>query len=938
MTNENHKLAAIVFTDIVGYTKQMAENELHTMQLLQKQREIIFPIVEAHGGEVVKEIGDGLLIMFHSAVEAVRFATETQLRLKDEALTIRAGIHIGDVIFKDGDVFGSAVNTAARIEPLAQPNGICISEDVRNQIRNKDDIRTYSCGKKELKGVSGPVEIFEVHLEGITEKEKITPSNIIKELWNRHVVQILIGYFISSWIIKLAVGAMVSKYLLSPHLTNLTWVVLLSLLPSIFLLAWFHGKSSSSKWHKFELIGMPLNAVLTIAIVIFMFHGKDLGAATTDVIIENEDGVKIERTVLKSEFRKKIALYNFENLSNDSTLDWLQYTFPTMVQYDLSQDIFIEPLSSVSFFDKIREAGFEDGIGLPIALMKKFTNYYHLNHFVDGDFTFVDGEYTFNTRLYESKYGKLISENTFKGRDVFELTDEITIKIKEDVGIPKSHIDNSNDLPVAGIFTNSIKSLEYFSAGHRELLFHNWEKGLEYFEMAVKEDPGFSVGYLTLANYYFNSNQPEKATAAIQSAMDNIYMVPERTQFQIKFFKYILEQKPEKAMAVIKMWVDLFPHDIQAHSTLAQRYQISNNIAGAISEFKVILNLDPEQYDYLIAIGDLYEGLGKPDSALIYYSMYAKQFPKDYKSYSNIGEHYLKIAEFDMAREYFDKAILLEPSIIPLSIKIAKIESRTGNFNLAEKQLFELLRICKTKSDSADTYEAISKYFRLKGKVSASLNYFDKYINLLQEFQPPLRVSVQRAFTIGAYIEAGQEKRAFEILKNIEAEFEPPLDKIAAFGYLFAYIELDDPDNAEKQIPEAEQLAKGFGEETLLANVYYAWGRIYKMRGEYEKALENHLIFHELQPTLFSMNIYLCECYRELGDNENAEKYILEALKYYPFGPRINYEAALIYLNLGEKDKALEHLKLANEIWIDADPGFEPAEKARQKLEEIKGV
>ncbi|OQX74558.1 MAG: hypothetical protein B6D64_12660, partial [Bacteroidetes bacterium 4484_276] len=114
MTNENHKLAAIVFTDIVGYTKQMAENELHTMQLLQKQREIIFPIVEAHGGEVVKEIGDGLLIMFHSAVEAVRFATETQLRLKDEALTIRAGIHIGDVIFKDGDVFGSAVNTAAR--------------------------------------------------------------------------------------------------------------------------------------------------------------------------------------------------------------------------------------------------------------------------------------------------------------------------------------------------------------------------------------------------------------------------------------------------------------------------------------------------------------------------------------------------------------------------------------------------------------------------------------------------------------------------------------------------------------------------------------------------------------------------------------------------------------------------------------------------------
>lgn len=632
---------------------------------------------------------------------------------------------------------------------------------------------------------------------------------------------------------------------------------MLSLLPSVSLIAFFHGKKEAGKWTKVEIMGLPVNVIFTILLVIFMFKGKDLGAATTTVTVEDEEGIKVERTIFKSEFRKKIALFNFENLSNDSTLDWLQYTLPTMVQYDLSQDIFIEPLSAVGFFDKIREAGFEDGIGLPIALMKKFTNYYHLNHFVDGDFTFSDGEYTFNTRLYESKYGKLISKNTFKGSDVFILTDEITIKIKEDVGIPKSHIDNSNDLPVAGIFTNSIKSLEYFSAGHRELLFHNWQKGIEYFEMAVGEDPGFSVCYLTLVNYYFNSNQPEKAATAIQSAMDNIYMVPERTQFQIKFFKYILEQKPDKAMAVIKMWVELFPYDIQAHSTLAQRYQMNNNIAGAISEYKAILNLDPEKYDYIITIGDLYEETGKPDSAILYYRMYAKQFPKDYKSYSTIGEHYLKIAEFDLAKEYFEKAILLEPSIIPLSIKIAKIESRTGNFDLAEKQLFELLRICKTKSDSADTYKAISKYFRLKGKVSASLNYFEKYIDLLKEFQPPLRVSVQRAFTIESYIEAGQEERAFEILKNIEADFEPPLDKIAAFGYLFAYLELEDADNAEKQIPDAEQLAKGFGEETLLANIYYAWGRIYAMRGEYEKALENHKIFYELQPTYFSMNIYV---------------------------------------------------------------------------------
>jgi len=318
MSEKDHKLAAIVFTDIVGYTRQMAENESHTMQLPQKQRELVFPFVELHGGQVIKEIGDGLLIMFHSAVNAVRFAIETQQRLKDEKLTIRAGIHIGDVIFKDGDVFGSAVNTAARIEPLAPPNGICVSENVAHQLRNKADIKMHSIGRKPLKGLAQPVEIFEIFLEGISEKQKVTPANVVKELWNRRVIQIIAAYVLSSWIISQAVDAIVAKYLLSPYLTDLTWVVLLSLLPSVGILAWFHGKASSAKWHKVELVGMPLNIVLSIVIAVILFNGKDLGAATKAVVVENEDGELIERTVLKNEFRKKIALYNFKNQSNNN--------------------------------------------------------------------------------------------------------------------------------------------------------------------------------------------------------------------------------------------------------------------------------------------------------------------------------------------------------------------------------------------------------------------------------------------------------------------------------------------------------------------------------------------------------------------------------------------------------------------------------------------
>lgn len=938
MSNKNHKLAAIVFTDIVGYTKRMEENELHTMQLLQKQREIVFPIVKAHGGEVVKEIGDGLLIMFESAIEAVRFAKETQLRLKDEDLTIRAGIHIGDVIFKDGDVFGSAVNTAARIEPLAPPNGICISEDVRNQIRNKDDIKTYSCGKKVLKGVNEPVKIFEVNLEGITEIEKITPTNLLKELWNRRVIQISTIYLISAYIIKMAVSAIITSQMLSPYITQLVWVVLLSLLPSIILIAFFHGKKEAGKWTKVEIAGIPINAVFTILLVVFLFKGKDLGATTTTVTVEDEDGKKVERTVLKSEFRKKIALFFFDNESNNSAYNWLQYSIPTLVEYDLSQDIYVRIKSANNIIPKLKEAGFNDGTKIPLMLKKKIAEGYHLNYFLSGSFDINDGEYIIRTKLFDTEKAKLLTENTFSGADLFQLIDKISVQLKQDVNIPQNHIEDIIDLPVAEIYTSSEEALSFYSKGLYEVTFNNnYQQGTEYINMAIDIDPGFAIAQLTLAELYFNQSKIEKTMEAMQSTMDNLYKLPERYQFLSKFFYYIMSEEAEKAIAVLKMAVELFPEDLQAHSMLAARYQMDNKIAEAISEYKLILKLDPELFDYLIRLGDIYEKSGKPDSALYYYKLYTEQFPKDYKSYQNIGKHYFKIAEFDIAREYFEKAILLETDNVYLAIKLADIDFRTGNFDKAFSEYNRTLKISKTPQDSARVYSAISTFYQYKGQNIKALEYLKKNFKLREKFDAPLQVLASKAFSTEVYIDAGKEKEIYSILKEIQ-KLDPPLNKISSFGYLYTYIELKDAEKAEEMISDAEELAIGFGQKDLLAGVYYGKGRINEIKGEYEKAIENYEKYFEIQPTSYSMYRFVCRAYRKLNQYKTSEKYILKVLKYYPYSPNSNYEAALLYFDMDDTTKALEHLRKANEIWKDADENYEPAINAKTKLLELESI
>ena len=161
MPDQTRKLAAIVFTDIVGFTKLTADDQRKAIDLLDIQRKEFKPLVDSYGGKWIKEMGDGLILTFDTITNAVRCCLQFQEKAKSiEHLSLRIGIHLGEIMEKEGDIIGDDVNVAARIEPFSAPGGIAISNKVNDALVRETEFTTKYLGKPQLKGVGQEVKVY----------------------------------------------------------------------------------------------------------------------------------------------------------------------------------------------------------------------------------------------------------------------------------------------------------------------------------------------------------------------------------------------------------------------------------------------------------------------------------------------------------------------------------------------------------------------------------------------------------------------------------------------------------------------------------------------------------------------------------------------------------------------------------------------------------
>jgi adenylate cyclase len=207
------RLVAVVSADVVGYSRLVERDEEGTVRRLKENwRDIVRPAIELHRGRVVKLMGDGALIEFPSVVEAVRFSLEAQQEIEaaessrspEERIRYRIGVHLGDVIIDGDDIQGHGVNVSARLQGLADPSGVCISEAVRTALGNTVPLAYGDLGPQEVKNIAEPVRAYRIRAAGRAEntmlvqaprREKITMP-LVLGLLAAIIVAVVGAYFL----------------------------------------------------------------------------------------------------------------------------------------------------------------------------------------------------------------------------------------------------------------------------------------------------------------------------------------------------------------------------------------------------------------------------------------------------------------------------------------------------------------------------------------------------------------------------------------------------------------------------------------------------------------------------------------------------------------------------------------------------------------------
>ncbi len=768
----------------------------------------------------------------------------------------------------------------------------------------------------------------------------------MRQLLHRRVPQIVGAFLATSWILLEFTDWAVDQYALSPNLTNFVVSGLLLLLPAVAILAWRHGAPGEDKWTKTDAAVIGLNLVAAGGILMTVFSGQELGAATTVRLLEDDDGNTVERVLPKAEFRRTVLVWDFENESGDPDLDWLRSGLWMGLVQDIYQDLWVTPVevNDPRVREPLREAGFELPYGVPLALRRQLSEATGAGHFLVGEVVEQVGDtLVVRTLLYETRNAREVASRTYRGADPLEIVDRMSLDVRRDLGIPDWQIQESMDLPVSETLTDSPEAFRAISRT-RVAMFENRLTDVRVAaQEAIEADSSFAAAYGSDASAALLMGDQAAARAGIAEALQHSYRLPERNRLLLQMLdRMLFRMDPAGALQTGGYWIELYPQDLMARQLLAQTYAMQGDIDGMIGQYRALLAIDSGNVQSLQAIAAGLRGKREYDSALVYYARLAKLQPADVQTRIDIAATQTSLLKFDDAREELERARTVAPDDPDVYGELARLDMRQGRYEDAAGRIADMAPLARTAQQRNLVAGVRETYHYSLGQYQALRDAYLERLQATAEFAVPIQ-AVQQVLGSEALVYAsdwGRETFALRQVDSLRATVSEPWSFTLDVPAVQIHLDRGDIASARESLEGLSALNAAFGDAPgRTARIVWIEGRIAWIEdGDCGRAVESFRAAQELSSGSSLYRAWSASCLTELEEWEAAEVEVDWLMERLPGDAKIRLLAANLYAGRGQTDNAIAELETALEYWSEADASFRPAAEARALLAELQAA
>ncbi len=770
------------------------------------------------------------------------------------------------------------------------------------------------------------------------EPDAGTPPGFFQSLLDRRVPQIAGLYFGIVWTAFEVVGWLINRFVLSPYLEDLFLMIALLAAPSVFMVGYGHGARGKNRWTLTEKIFIPANALAALVLLFLMFGGKDLGSAQQTVTLVDTEGHESERVIPKSEFRKRLALFFFDNETGDAAMDWTRSGIVDAFYGDLAQDLFITLRPAADFRERMQKVGFADGFGLPLALRQEIARAHRLDYVLGGALKQSDAGLTLVTRLYRTKSGDLIAERTFEGANLLPLIDAATKQLKQDMEVPKQHLEDTEDLPVAELLTASPTALRAYAEAQYAWTFKNdYDEADALLEQAVAEDPTFAFAHKLKGRLLELRRVFEPAEASYRQAQLHSYRIPERLRFELNTRVFLFERKSEEALQTMVQWYTLFPDDPDAVRLLARLKTLRGAHDEAVALLQQLVALEPSDPSYILLLGNRQRWVHRYDDALKTFQTYAERFPDQADGHQRQGWIYSAQGKLEQALEAYRQANVVAPNNAYILLDIAEVHDRLGHTEEAAQHYERALAQSRTPSEKAAAYHRMAyHHYLVRGQIEAFIDALETRWTHMAVYAADNDVLRDKSDNAGELAQAGRFDVARRLIEEARAHPAASSESIYAVDLaIHESVVLGETGQVEEALALAERALRersGFGFTSAIDNYYL--GLAYRGIGRLDDAVSTLKAYLEQSyPSIYHYAFIwtqLGQIYHQRGQYDEAEHAFDQALTLYPAFPEAHLALATLLQDQQRLDETRDHLDQALIAWSNADAGFAPAQAARQ--------